>query len=78
MFATGANALLRIGGAARLVGAWLLAEEDRHELIHPSIREEQVRAVRHQRGRRHDRVLLRLEKIEKRLAYFAAGHNHPA
>src|ERR1043166_8475129 len=51
-----------------------LAEEDRHELVHAGVGEEQVGGVGQQTRRGHDRVSLRLEEIEERLAYLGAGH----
>jgi hypothetical protein len=42
-----------------------LPQKDRHKLVHPRVREQQVRRVRHQARRRHERVLLRPEKIEE-------------
>ena len=47
---------------------FFLAEENGDELVHAGVREEQVRRIRHEAGRRHDGVLLRLEEIEERLA----------
>jgi hypothetical protein len=46
----------------------VLAEEDRNELVHASIRKQQVRRIGQQARRGHDGVLLRLEEVEKRLA----------
>ena len=43
VLAARADALLRVGGAGRSVGAGGRAEEDRHELVHPGIGEEEVR-----------------------------------
>ena len=45
VFAAGANTLLCVGGATWFVWAIHLAEEDRHELIHPGVGEQQVRRV---------------------------------
>ena len=44
----GADALLGIGGATRGIRTLRLAEEDRDELVHPRVGEEQVGGVRHQ------------------------------
>jgi hypothetical protein len=74
VLAAGADALLGVGRAAGRVGALHLAEEDGHELVHAGVGEEQVRRVRHQRGRRDNGVLLRLEEVEERLADLRAGH----
>ena len=70
----GADALLGVGGAAGGVRALRLAEEDRDELVHPSVGEEQVGGVRHQARRLDDRVLLRFEEIEEGLADLGGGH----
>ena len=74
MLAAGTDALLGVGGAPGRVGALGLAEEDGHELVHAGVGEQQVRAVRQERGRRDDGVLLRLEEVEERLADLCAGH----
>ena len=74
MLTAGADALLRIGGTAGGVWALRLAEEDRDELIHPGVGEEQVGGVRHQARRLDDRVLLRFEEIEEGLADLGGGH----
>ena len=52
----------------RACRALRLAEEDGHELLHTGVREQKVRRVRPQRGRRDDGVLLRLEEVQERLA----------
>ena len=49
VFATGANAFLRVGDARRIPRRFLLTEEDRHELVHAGIGEEQIRRVRQER-----------------------------
>jgi hypothetical protein len=83
VFATGANALLRVRCARRQTRnragplidlGLLLAEEDRHKLVHAGIGEQQIRRVGHQARRRHNGVLLRLEEVEERLADFGARH----
>ena len=43
VLASGADAFLRIGGPRRIVGSGLGAEEIGNELVHPRVREEQVR-----------------------------------
>ena len=43
VLAAGADALLGVGGAAGLVGAFGLAEENGHELVHAGVGEQQVR-----------------------------------
>src|ERR1043166_7695382 len=75
VFPAGANALLRIGDARRLPRRLLLAEKNRDELIHPCIGEKEVRRIRQERRRRHNRVLLLAEEIEKALPYFRRGHD---
>src|SRR2546429_352731 len=55
----GADALLGIGGAR--VGALLLAQEDRLELVHAGVGEEQRRViVRHDRRAGHERMAMPL------------------
>ncbi len=54
-----------------------LLDAEKHvlELDHPGIREEQRRVVRgDERRRRHDRVAVLLEILEKPAAYFVGGH----
>ncbi len=51
MLAAGANAFLGVGGTAWGIGAGLLTEEDRDELVHTGIGEQQIGRVRHQTGR---------------------------
>ena len=74
MLTARADALLGVGSPARGVRALRLAEEDRDELVHPGVGEEQVRGVRHQARRLDDRVLLRFEEIEEGLADLGGGH----
>ena len=45
MFAAGADAFLGVGGAARRVGTFGLAEEDGHELVHAGVGEQEVRRM---------------------------------
>ena len=59
---------------AQYIG-FLLAKEDRDELIHARVREQKVRRIGHQARRRHDAMLLRLEEVEKRLTDLRAGHH---
>ena len=69
VLAAGADALLR-GGRAR-VFALLRAQKQIFELVHAGVGEEQRRIVgRHQRGRVHAAVPLRLKKAQKQLADF--------
>ena len=74
MFAAGANAFLRVGDARRIPRRLLLPEKNRDELVHPGVREKQIRRIRQERSRRHDRVLLLAKEIEKGLADFGGGH----
>ncbi len=78
VFSAGADALLRVGGAAGGVRAFDLAEEDRDELVHARIGEEEVRRVRQEAGRRHDGVLLRSEEVEKAGPDLGGGHAKPS
>src|SRR5438874_1658828 len=45
MLATGANAFLRVSHARWLPGRLLLAQKNRHELVHARVGEEQIRGV---------------------------------
>ena len=83
VFATGANAFLRVCGAGAFRWAnagpggdigFAVTEEDRHELVHAGVGEEQSGRVRQQRRRRDDRVALRGEEIEEALADLRGGH----
>ena len=68
----GAQAALDVGRAH--VGQLLAAEKDVLELDHARVREQQGRIVaRHERRRRHNRVALGFEEVEKGLADFGAG-----
>ncbi len=51
-----------------------LTQEDRHELIHSRVGEQQVGRVGHQTRRRHDGVAFGLEEIQERLTYFQTRH----
>jgi len=75
VLAAGADALLRVGRAARRVRALDLAEENGHELVHARVGEEQIRTLGQQARRRHDRVALRFEEIEKGSSNLGAGHH---
>ncbi len=73
VLATDAQALLRIGYAARRRGA--VAQEVILELRHARVIEHERRVtLGHQWGRRDDEVLLTLEKIEKCLSYLLGSH----
>ena len=83
VLAAGADAFLRVGGAGVAAGLYAgplgnvglpVAEEDRHELVHAGVGEEQAGRIRQQRRRRHDRVAVFLEKIEEALADVSGGH----
>ena len=63
VLAAGADALLGVGSAAGGVRAGLLAKEDRHELVHAGVGEQQIRRGRHEAGRGHNGVLLFLKEI---------------
>ena len=63
VLASGADALLGVGSAAGGVRAGLLAKEDRHELVHAGVGEQQIRRGRHEAGRGHNGVLLFLKEI---------------
>ena len=75
VLAAGADALLRVRRAAGRVRTFDLPKKNRDELVHARVREQQVWRVGHQRTRRHDGVLLRLEEVEERLADLGAGHH---
>ena len=74
MFTAGTNAFLCVRSATRGIWALGLSEEDRHELIHPRVREQQIRRVGHQARRLHDRVLLGLKEVEVGLADLRGIH----
>jgi hypothetical protein len=74
VFAAGANAFLRIGCARGLAGnrAWpfvnvrrTLSKEDRNELVHPRVGEQQVRRIRQKTGRRHNGVPFGFKEIQE-------------
>ena len=73
VFAAGADAFLGVGGAARFVGAFGLAKKNRDELVHAGVREQEVRRIWEQAGRRHNGVPLGLEEVEEVLADAATG-----
>jgi hypothetical protein len=68
VLAASADALLRVGGTG--VAAFLQPQEDRFELVHPRVREEQRRVVlRDDRRARHERVAVLLnEEVDELLA----------
>lgn len=76
VLAAGADALLRVGCAAGLVGRVHHAQEVRHKLVHAGVCEQQARALRHQGGGRHDGVLLLFEEIKETLADLRGGHHN--
>src|SRR5712691_9421041 len=57
MFTARADAFLRICYACRFPYSLLLSQKDRHELVHASIGEKQIRCVREERRRRHNGAL---------------------
>ena len=72
VLAAGAQTPLHVGRTH--VVELFAAEEHVLELDHPRVREQQRRIVAgHERRRRHDRVALGLEEVEKGLADFGAG-----
>ena len=83
VFAAGADALLRVGGAGGQTGngagplvdvSGALIEEDGDELVHAGVGEEQAGGIRHQAGGRHNGVPLGFKKIQERLSYFSRCH----
>ena len=71
VLAAGADALLRSGGPR--VVALLRAEKQVFELVHSRVGKQQRGIVgRHQRGRVHAAVPLRLKKAQKQLANFVS------
>jgi hypothetical protein len=72
---TSSNALLGISSSSRLVGARYLSQENRDELVHPCIGEQQVRRIGHQAGGLDDAVLFGLKEIEKGLADLGTRHH---
>ena len=58
-----ADAFLGVGCPRGSVGAGSGAQEDRHELVHASIREEEIGRAGQQAGGRDNRVFLAAEKI---------------
>ncbi len=73
VLAARAHALLAARGTH--IVAPFLAEEDRLELDHAGVGEEERRVVAgHERGRAHARVALRLEILEEPFAELGAGH----
>ena len=74
VFAAGADAFLGVGGAG--VGAFFLAEEDRLELIHAGVGEEQRGIVLRDDGRGGNEgvAVLLDEEIEELLADLGGGH----
>ena len=74
VFATCTDALLGISGTGRIIGRFLGAEEVGHELIHPRVREEQIRGSGHQRSRGHGGVPFGSKEIEEGLADLGGGH----
>src|SRR3981081_2367187 len=74
VLAASANAFLGIGHARRVPRWFLLAEKDRHELVHARVSEKQIGRIGQQRRRRHDGVLFLAKEIEKRLSDLRRGH----
>jgi hypothetical protein len=66
---------LRVRDAWGIPRGLLLAQKNRHELIHARVGEEEIGRIREKRGRGHDGVTLLLEEVQKRLADLGAGHD---
>jgi hypothetical protein len=75
MFPARPNAFLGVDHAWWIPDRFLLAEKNRHELIHAGVSEKQIRRGRHKRRRGHDRVLLFAKEMEKTLTNLGAGHD---
>ena len=75
VLAAGADALLRVGGAGGIPRRGPHAQEVRYKLVHACVREQQARALRHERGGRHYGMLLFLEKVEETLANLRGCHH---
>ena len=75
VLAAGADTLLGVGGATRGVRAAGLAQENGHKLVHPRVGEQQIGRIRQQAGRRHNGVILGLEKVEEILPDLTARTN---
>jgi hypothetical protein len=81
VLAAGADALLRVHGALELAefrARIRLAQEDRLELVHPRVGEQQRRViVGHARRAGHERVRVRLgEEVDERLSDLVGGQGH--
>jgi len=83
VFATSTDALLGVCGPSikcrNRTGplgdiSFSFAQENWNELIHASIGEQQVGAVRHEAGAGNDRVLLGTEEVQERLADLGGRH----
>jgi hypothetical protein len=74
MLAPGADALLGVRSSGWGIGAGGRAEKDRHELVHPRIREEQVGGIGQQARRADDGMLLAAEKIKEGGADLCGSH----
>ena len=75
VFAAGADALLGIGCAGRIVGSLFGAEEVGHELVHPGIGEEEARGLGEDGSGGHDGVLLFLKELEEACANLSRSHD---
>ena len=74
VFTSRANAFLRVGDPRRVPRRLSFAQKDRDELIHPRVREKQIRRIWQKRPRRHDGMFLLAKEIEKALANLAVCH----
>ena len=74
VLSSGAHALLRRHGA--FVVAWLEAEKNVFELIHPGVGKQQRRIVcRQERGASHDAMTAFGKVVQEFLSYFVSSHN---
>jgi len=75
VFSAGADALLGVGSAGRIVGGLLGAEEVGDELVHPGVREEESGGLRQEGGRGHGGVAFFLKEIEEALSDVCRSHD---
>ena len=85
VFAAGADAFLGIGGAGIATGDYAgpagdvrfaFAQEDRDELVHPGVGEEEVRGIGQKAGGGNDRMFPLTEEIQERLPNLFSCHGH--
>jgi hypothetical protein len=75
VLAAGTDALLRVRRATGRVRTFGLSKKNRDELVHARVREQQIRRIGHERRRRNNGVLLRLEEVEERLSDLRGRHH---